>query len=281
MSSRDGLPVDPSGETVSTTFHATAVLADHSPDVILISSDGVQFYVHSSVLLAVSSNGFAGILLASTLVPVHVAEKAQTLNIVLRVAYDLDPTAYAPDKATLVRALDALIRYGLPWPDPVVNPLMFALLLRTCGAQEVFALAAERNLESLAVGASAHMLAFSLSSVTDEWAVRIGPVYLRRLLFLHLGRVDAFKRILTSQPLPQHAHTPGCGPTDKQANVVAPWNLAIAQLIADARPDLSSMAVESRLNPIAYRCACAQCAEMVTARVRSIITEWDAVKRTI
>ena len=68
-----------------------------------------------------------------------------------------------------------------------------------------YALAASHDLYSLAVPISSHLLSYPLHMLTDELAEKIGPVYLKRLFFLHLGRLDALRRLLLPPP---HPHFP-------------------------------------------------------------------------
>ena len=71
---------------------------------------------------------------------------------------------------------------------------------------EIYCLAAKFNLEKLAVNSSSHLLSFPTSSITDEMALRMGAIYLKRLMCLHHGRNGALKDILLVPP-PPHPQT--------------------------------------------------------------------------
>jgi hypothetical protein len=64
----------------------------------------------------------------------------------------------------------------------------------------MYALAAQHKLEQLAIAVSPSLLSFDLATLTDDLVGRMGAVYLKRLVFLHLGRSAALKRLL-SPPL--------------------------------------------------------------------------------
>ncbi|KAF8867520.1 hypothetical protein CPB85DRAFT_1371070 [Mucidula mucida] len=91
-------------------------------------------------------------------------------------------------------------------------------------------LAAHHGLEDLDVLASAHLLSFRLDRLTDEMAERMGPRYLKRLVFMHLGRMIKLKEILDVPP-PAHGGGGGCTVDPRRA-----WALAAASLVYDAKP---------------------------------------------
>jgi len=64
----------------------------------------------------------------------------------------------------------------------------------------------------------------------------IGPIYLKRLFFLHFGRSDALRRVLLPPP---NLHTPttSCDFSD-QKKLTRAWALASAYLAWDARPGM-------------------------------------------
>lgn len=144
---------------------------------------------------------------------------------------------YSPPFETLVTAVKRFPTYGLR-PKARIAPSMplFQLLLSHAPLfpLELYALASQFDLYELAVSTSSHLLSFQLSSLTDDMAERIGPVYLKRLFFLHFGRADALKRVLLPPPHP-HAPTPWCDFTD-QKTLTRAWALASAYLAWDARP---------------------------------------------
>ncbi|EJD36563.1 hypothetical protein AURDEDRAFT_74047, partial [Auricularia subglabra TFB-10046 SS5] len=250
------------------------------PDTTLLSDDDVLFYVHAAVIRRASSNHFGGLITRAAPAHVRMPEDTPTLTVVLCTAYGL-PLPDAPDWGTLTRALAASVeRYGLP-PLAGTEALHFALLAhvhRPGGATEVYALAARHGVEPLAVAASEHLLSLDLSTIDDDFARAVGAVYLKRLFFLHLGRVEALKRILSAAPGPLHPPTTACTPETRQRDVTLPWAVTITHLTAEARPDMPGSQIEAALNPIAYRCACVQCSQAVTARIQAVLLEWSTIK---
>ncbi|KAH7097468.1 hypothetical protein BKA62DRAFT_716422 [Auriculariales sp. MPI-PUGE-AT-0066] len=286
--------------SVSATFHPHVILhEDKPPDLALTSTDHVSFYVHRAVLLAVSPNGLGGLIPAvkdsskslGTGMPhsVQTDLDAAALNVVLHVVYHLSFAHFYPDFSTLSRATAALFdSYGLATYVFVApaTPLYGALLSQAVAhgptsAMQVYILAAKHGLEALAIGVSEQLLSFEMSSLTDEQAAQLGGLYLKRLFLLLLARIGALKQLLVVEPGPLHPPIPICGQLEQRRDVLAPWAYAVAHLIADARPDTPSALLESTLNPVAYRCACASCRLAIQERVRVLVIEWSAVKRTI
>lgn len=136
-------------------------------------------------------------------------EHSHLLNILLHLIYGLDCTDYSPTLDLLIPAVRCLIKYGynpidyLTTPLPTADkreassnePCLFNLFLSHAEERplEVYAFAASYELDDLAVAASRHLLDLALYNLTDRQCTDIGPIYLKRLFFLHLGRVDALK----------------------------------------------------------------------------------------
>lgn len=230
--------------SVSTTFFPGAQNHALPPDLVLLSSDSVFFYVHTHVLLAASDNNFNTFLPPSPKAKsgpmgpvILVSEPSIILNIVLHAVYDMSCSHYSPSFESLAAALNAMTTYGISLRTHVAPtaPLHSVLLsLAPIYPLELYALAASYDLYDLAVPTSAYLLSFSLASLTDEMAERIGPKYLKRLFFLHFGRADALKRLLLPPPHP-HPPTPTCDYLE-QKKLTRAWALASAYLAWDARP---------------------------------------------
>ncbi|PIL23419.1 hypothetical protein GSI_14730 [Ganoderma sinense ZZ0214-1] len=277
--------------SVSTTFHPHAALLPIPTDLIFLSADGVFFYVHTTQILASSTNHFNGLVppipsipeLCNDLGPiVPLPEPATTLNIVLHVVYRVSCANYRPSIDTLIAAIDLMAKYGLP-PLRHIAPStsLYRLVLGQAPMQPVavYALAAAHDLHDLALPVSSHLLSFTFRALTDDLAIRIGPVYLKRLFFMHLGRLDALKRLLRPAPYP-HSPTSTCG-FRQQKKLAGAWMLASAALAWDARPDLSTSAIEEALLPLADHLPCSVCRRSLANRVRQLIIQWSLVKRSI
>lgn len=249
--SHDGTPVvddHNDGTTllsVSTTFYPGAQHLPIPPDTVLLSSDNVFFYVHSQFLLAASENNFMAVLpppppSSPDQEPViSLPDDSVVLNVILHTVYDMSCVQYSPSFEVLVTAVNRLPAYGIV-PKTRIAPSapLFSLLLSYAPLHplDLYALAATYDLYDLAVSTSSHLLSFPLPSLSDGMAERIGPVYLKRLFFLHFGRSDALKRVLMPPPHP-HAPTPECDFTD-QKKLTRAWALASAYLAWDARPGM-------------------------------------------
>lgn len=235
--------------SISTSFFPDAHVFGSASDLILLATDSVYFYVHSHILLGVSQNGFNSMLpvsspeggdyfVAGPILPV--SECASVLNIVLHTIYHTSFSQYSPSFNTLVEATSALKRYGVAL-ESVITPSapLYDILLTHAAAYplDLFALAAENGLDDLAVATSNHLLSISLSTISDEMAVRIGPIFLKRLFFMHLGRSEVLRSILLPPPYP-HTPTATCG-SIQQTKLIRAWTLASAYLAWDARAGVS------------------------------------------
>lgn len=219
------------------------------PDVALLSSDGVFFYVHSHVLLGASENGFNALLspLPSPTVDqelmITVPEVSNVLNIILHAVYNMSCAHYSPPFSLLANTIDRLTVYGISSKTRIASSTsLYAILLSYAPLfpLDLYALAAAHDLYDLAVATSSHLLSLPLASISDEMAERIGPIYLKRLFFLHFGRSDALKRVLLPPPHP-HPPTSWCDFTE-QKKLTRAWALASAYLAWDARPGMTSAA---------------------------------------
>jgi hypothetical protein len=233
--------------SVSTTFYPGANADRPLADLVLRSSDSVLFYVHLSVLMDASENGFKSLLNPSPPIDermsaavLDVPEQSVVFNILLHTIYDMTCAHYSPSFEALVVAVHAMKSYGICLKSRIVpsSPL-FTLLVSHVHSQplELYMLASSYDLYDLAVLSSSYLLSFPLSSLSDSAAERIGPVYLKRLFFLHFGRSDALKRILLPPPYP-HAPNAWCDAAE-QKKLTRAWALASAYLAWEARPGIN------------------------------------------
>ncbi|KAI0630821.1 hypothetical protein C8Q77DRAFT_1160337 [Trametes polyzona] len=228
---------------VSSTFHPTANLLPTPVDLLITSSDGVIFHVHTSKILTVDYEDFPSHPIGFTspsfgteytaLVP----EVAAVLNVILHSAYGLSCARYCPPLDVLVAAVGAMPDYGLaPTAHVVPGMDLFNCILALAPTQpmKVYALASRHNLYQLARLVSSHLLSFSLSTLTDDVLYRIEPVYLKRLFVLHHNRLVALKRLLLAPPQ-THSETLDCGFMD-QRKLTRAWELASSYLAWESRP---------------------------------------------
>lgn len=177
-------------------------------------------------------------------------------------------------------ALRVLRIYGIPLLQFVIptTPLYNHILLEAPRRPlDVFVLAAENTLEDLAVVTSGHLLSLQLPDITDEMAERMGPLYLARLIRLHMDRVDALKRLLLDVPKP-HVDTVDCAYVE-QKELARAWALATASLIWEVRPDTPVSILRSTLGPLEQQFECTACKASLRAKVRQIILDWSVTTR--
>jgi len=256
-----------------------------------------------------------------------ISESSQLLNVVLHVVYDLDCSTYSPTWDVLLEAVRCLGKYGYEVerylsPPPgageerrslsSTSGSLYSLILGHAPNQplQVYIFAASRNLEPLAVQASRFLLSFTLSDLTNDDCLAMGPTYLRRLFFLHLGRIEKLKSLLLRPPSPHLpspsstcAFTESTGPSFRgnqqpvsPTAVTSPplslaWAHSASQVIHAASPDLSSASIEeafrlqiSPLDPdraFQERIWCEDCREVWDQRVREILSAWEGVRKTI
>ncbi|KAL1746954.1 hypothetical protein HDZ31DRAFT_33103, partial [Schizophyllum fasciatum] len=266
--------------SMSTTFTASAKLGGAAPDIALVSTDGVYFYVNCALLAGVSANGFDGLLPPKDRSPDgyplgRARDAADVLNVVLHAIYDMSPARYAPSVTTLLSALGRLPAYGLAPAQYAAPPRVLYLILLAqapLAPLAVYTAAARCGLHDLAVAVSPHLLSFPLPALTDAQAEAMGAVYLKRLFMLHKQRVEALKGVLAQAPYP-HPETETCNFAD-QKKVARAWQLAATYLVAEAQPDLPPSRMEATVNSLMVGMTCESCKEALRTRLQKAVVEW-------
>lgn len=217
-------------DVVSAVFKPGNFFGGMFSDMAITSSDYTVYYLHRQHLSSVSTNSFAG-LLHSASFSNSVLETEVVFDIVVHTIYGMSCTHHNPPLVTIEAALDALVKYGVSprlYASPS-QPLYPLLMLHTPYSPiDVYAVAGKWEFEDAAVAISAHLLAFDLSRITDELSVKMGPVYLRRLMDLHSTRTRALKNIALRPPA-MHPPTLVC-PEGSQARLNSEWAFAVAEL---------------------------------------------------
>ncbi|KAI0639725.1 hypothetical protein C8Q77DRAFT_83216 [Trametes polyzona] len=287
-----GTPLEhPGAISVSTAFHPSLAPNGVLPDLILVSADGVHFYVHRAHIQAVSSNGLQGLLysglsggedaassgLSATAIPIPLP--SEVLNVVLHTMYGMSCLHYFPSLEVVDASLSALALYGVALqPLSVPNQPVYQLLLSFAPYRPIYAyaLAARHALEDTAVAISSHLLAYPLTQIPDDMAEKMGPLYLKRLFVLHHTRHTALRDILFRPPVP-HPPSPECSP-EMQQQLTRAWALAAAQLAWDVLPSVSTGALRSILEPLGLKISCPLCAAALRQRVQEVVYEWASVR---
>ncbi|TCD60169.1 hypothetical protein EIP91_010616 [Steccherinum ochraceum] len=272
--------------SISTAFHADFLVDDKKPDVVLISSDRVLFYAHQSFLLSVSNNTFNGLLSIDAIgtiagstagsLCVVVPVGSVLFNVALHTIYGMSCQQFKPPFDMLLQAVQILKTFGIAIDQFLGRdtPLYNHIVAETPPIPiEVFLVAAENNLDALAVATSAHLHSLGLSKVTEEMAVRMGPTYFKRLMWLHMERTGYLEQLLLVAPRP-HEDTAECGMVERRGFNQA-WTLAVGNLMWTVRPDMPVDVLRSTLCSIEQRAKCNECKRSLHARVQDIVVNWS------
>ncbi|TFK35183.1 hypothetical protein BDQ12DRAFT_688628, partial [Crucibulum laeve] len=141
---------------------------------------------------------------------------------------------------TLITAVDQMPFYDIsPKALIVPNTPLCAYLLSHAPLYplQLYSLAGHHKLESLAIHTSPYLLAYPLANITDDTARRMEAIYLKRLMNLHINRINALKEILLLPPHP-HPPTKECG-FGEQKELTRAWALALAYLAWESQPGLA------------------------------------------
>ncbi|THU95010.1 hypothetical protein K435DRAFT_898239, partial [Dendrothele bispora CBS 962.96] len=269
---------------LSTAFQATPSSNRPTPDIILISSDAVVFYVDQQTIVNLSTNSFNSLLpITSTckierFVNLHQVHSSE-LNILLHVLYDLDCTQYNPPLSSIVSSIDLFPQFGLS-PKALIKPRtsVYEILLSQASLYplEVYCLCGKHDLHELATPVSSRLLSLALSSLTDRDVERMGSVYLARLFKLHRTRVETLLRLL--MPVPYlHNPTNKCG-FEQQKALANAWTTTAAYLSRSAKPDISTSTIRAIFNAMMKHITCPDCLRGRDERLNQIIVNWSITK---
>lgn len=144
----------------------------------------------------------------------------------------------------------------------------------------VYSVGAAHAIDMVCIQSSEHTLSTPSSSITEANAMTMGALYLRRLFFLHLGRMEAFKRI-AGPPPEMHAPTPACSEVTQRA-IQKAWKAALADLLLAEMPQATPVSsVISAFGPVANSTQCSACKEKIQERIASVVQGWGNVKTII
>lgn len=200
------------------------------------------FYVHSNVLQGASKDAFREFLsapLSDLPQPrvICVPDTSVILNVILHIIYDMSCIPQSPSFETVVTAVNQMPLYGfhpkkhIIQSQPIYGHLLSFAPLFPHG---LYTLASHFDIYDLAAAASSYLLSSSLSSISDEMAQRIGPVYLKRLMSLHSNRLHSLKNIILRPPRP-HPPTKTCT-LDQQKQLEDVWGNGLVNLAWDVTP---------------------------------------------
>lgn len=241
--------------SIATTFYPGNPEVFPASDTILSSDDGTLFYLNSQLLADAGfkippSAPLPGMALdnitplpQSPFLPkgsvAKLPDSSITLSIIFHALYNLSCSALSPTLPALSRAISRMPEYSLT-PARVIesDTALYADLMTQYApikALELYALAGKHAIEPLAVDVSSHLLGLNLSEITDELATTMGSVYLKRLFFMHKGRVERLKSLLAKPPSLHVDKAADCD-FEKQSALRRKWALLVTSLAWDARP---------------------------------------------
>ncbi|KAG8718410.1 hypothetical protein FRC08_005312 [Ceratobasidium sp. 394] len=270
-------------------------------DLVLLTTDAVFFYAHTSELLRQSSNYFGNLIAEERISKGDSTQctsrgtyiidppelklvdySSDVLELVLDAVYKRSTESLAPSIATLRDAIAALVSLGYCPKDMVVpGSELFVRSLEAAETEplQVYALAAQHSLELLAVAASGLTSAHSLDDVSDELALQMGPIYLKRLFLLHMQRAQEVRH---SVHLPLELHAIGSPPGVKcnekvQESVNDVWTLASGYVVVHGDPDGLDEVVSSFVGHL----SCEICGESLKARMKLTVDNLAWMNHTI
>ncbi|KAG8966569.1 hypothetical protein FRC03_011707 [Tulasnella sp. 419] len=223
-------------------------------------------------------------------------EPSTVLNVALHVIYNLSCAKNNPDLQTLSQLFPFMKKYGLSQSE-LVQPMSeiprLLLAFAPTNSIEVYTIAAANNLESLAILASQYTLSVYLWIITDQQVLDMGAIYFKRLVFLHMGREEALKRVISAPP-EYHFPTSSCS-MESQRGVIRAWSLATAFVLQGGQRNSSAQntpvqgpiqgitaaGLDSIFSPMASSITCPECVTCLKTRVASMLRDWSLVKNTI
>lgn len=284
--------------SISTTFYPGNPAISSPTDIVISSNDGVLFYLYSQRLAAagftllaalspVQGLGLSGLGSCNSFPqegPIKLSESSVSLSIIFHIVYNISCAAFSPSLDAIAEAITCMSGYHLI-PSTLITPSTFMytyLMAQYAPFQplELYILAGSHHIEPLAVDASSHLLGINLGKVTDDMASAMGASYLRRLFFMHQGRLERLKKVLIKPPA-LHDDTDADCDTKKKASLKSKWALMVTNLVWDAKPDISPYAIQQNLRLSAGTTTCPQCEGSWEERIREAVMEWATVKFTI
>ncbi|KIO24989.1 hypothetical protein M407DRAFT_76239, partial [Tulasnella calospora MUT 4182] len=218
---------------------------------------------------------------------IAIPEGSGVVNILFHVLYNTTSFArYSPDFETLSAVLPFMKKYGLDVSSVGIASAEVVQTLLSFAQErplDVYTLAAQYGLRELAVAASPYTLDVSLSNLTDQQSVAMGPLYLKWLFFLHFGRSEALKRILVKpfEPHPAGMRGSSCTEDDRSAMCRA-WGLVTAYILSlPNTQNISVGSLSSTYGSLMGSVKCGRCKEQLGRTIEEVVRAWGGVQATI
>jgi hypothetical protein len=193
----------------------------------------------------------------------------------------MSSASYSPTLEMPANAVDRMPAYSItPCEHILPGTPLYNLLLSHAPLRplDVYSLAAHHNVHQLAVITSSHLLSYPLQNITDSQADRMGAIYLKKLMTLHVDRFNALKSVLLKTPLP-HPPTRHCN-FAAQKKLTRVWSLVIANLAWDARPGNVSFLLFNLLAHL-MGCVLSQIYPLIRFRRRWIPCSFSFIARAV
>jgi hypothetical protein len=203
---------------------------------------------------------------------------SEELNIIIHALYDMSLDAYRPSPDTVAAAVDHMPGLGITVKQ-VIYPgcALYRHILSFAPLQpiDVYALAAHHDIHALAVQASSYLLNLDIQAVSEDTSVRMGPLYLLKLIRLHAIRFEALKaELLVALPTHAPARVDTCS-FGQQQQTKQIWALFCAEPMWHTRQiDLAVQAMEGTLHPMLEALTCTECELTLRKMVARVRSQW-------
>lgn len=187
----------------SQIFHAGLL---PTPNVALLTSDGVLFYVHLETMRQRWPEAFQSFLITSSDQGdvILLDCPSEDLNIILHALSNMSMGSYQPEPAVVEAAIDRMPHLGITvcrLIHPECPLYQYILSYTPLQPVSVYAMAAHYGIHDLAVYASSYLLDLDPESVSDKLAEWMGARYFIKLISLRVVRGRVLKEALLHGPL--------------------------------------------------------------------------------
>jgi len=210
-----------------------------------------------------------------------VTESATVLNIVLHVIYGRPCTTFGPTLDDIALALESLKNRGVATPS---NPKaeIWKLLLQRAASRplQAMAIAALYSIEPVCADASRITLLTTLDHLSEAEALMMGPIYLRKLFFLHAGRRQALHRVIKG-PLSPHPRSKGCT-EEGFKGLAGQWAIVASDLVIDqGAAGTTTKRLKEAFGALGAGKHCPQCRSTIQGTIEDVCRAWKSIRDTI
>jgi len=138
----------------------------------------------------------------------------------------------------------------------------------------IYTLAASRGFEQLAIATSFHALRIPISSIDEDTAMTMGPIYFLRLARLHENRKKALSRLLQTFPNRRHddeEDTATACSSEYRNSMMRAYGLIAGYLTWEARPDMHGDWIIGCFVGLMGSLECSRCKRNVIESVQNVL----------